>query len=130
MQGTLTGKLGTINKDGSIHITPIWFILDKDGNIMFTTGHKSVKAKNFVRDNRISLCVDDQSPPFSFVIVEGVAEILSEKQTDLLKWTTEIARRYMGDNLALDYGKRNAVNGELLVRIIPDKIIAQKEIAL
>ena len=68
MKGTFTGKLGTINKDGSSHITPIWYILDENNYITFTTYSKSVKAKNLLRDSRISICVDDQTPPFSFVI--------------------------------------------------------------
>jgi nitroimidazol reductase NimA-like FMN-containing flavoprotein (pyridoxamine 5'-phosphate oxidase superfamily) len=55
MQGTFTGKLATVNKDGSSHVVPIWFVLDngntrgKVGNIIFTTGDKSVKAKNIQR---------------------------------------------------------------------------------
>jgi len=28
-KGTLTGKLATVNSDGSSHVVPIWFILDE-----------------------------------------------------------------------------------------------------
>jgi hypothetical protein len=35
----------------------------------------------------------------------------------------------MGAELAEAYGKRNAVEGELLVRVTPTKIIALKRIA-
>ena len=129
MEGTYTAKLGTINKDGSLHITPIWFILDENDTIVFTTYFKSLKAKNLVRDPRVSICVDDQKPPFSFVIVNGTSKIISMPQ-DLLMWTTKIAERYMGKELSLVYGKRNAVEGELIIKVIPDKIIAQKEISL
>lgn len=48
MQGTLTGKLATVKKDGSPHLVPIWFILDDNNdksNIIFTTSVTSVKAK-------------------------------------------------------------------------------------
>jgi len=61
LQGTFTGKLGTINKNGTTHIVPIWYTLDEEGNIIFNTGDKSVKAKNIQRDNRVRLCVDDQT---------------------------------------------------------------------
>jgi nitroimidazol reductase NimA-like FMN-containing flavoprotein (pyridoxamine 5'-phosphate oxidase superfamily) len=54
MQGTFTGKLATIKKDGSPHVVPIWFVLDDDnnsrgrvGDIIFTTDNTSVKAKIF-----------------------------------------------------------------------------------
>jgi PPOX class probable F420-dependent enzyme len=90
MKGTFTGKLGTINKDGSSHITPIWYILDENNYITFTTYFKSVKAKNLIRDSRISICVDDQTPPFSFVLVNGSAKVFSQPE-DLLRWTTKIS---------------------------------------
>jgi len=129
MRGTYTAKLGTINKDGSPHITPIWFILDENDHIIFTTYFKSLKAKNLVRNPKVSICVDDQLPPFSFVIVNGIAKIMTNSR-DLLIWTTKIAERYMGKELSLDYGKRNAVEGELIIKVIPTKINGQKDISI
>ena len=52
LQGTITGKLGTINKNGTLHVVPIWFTLDDEDNIIFNTGSKSIKAQNILRDNR------------------------------------------------------------------------------
>lgn len=129
MRGTYTAKLGTINKDGSPHITPIWFILDENDHIIFTTYFKSLKAKNLVRNPKVSICVDDQVPPFSFVIVNGIAKIMTNSR-DLLIWTTKIAERYIGKELSLDYGKRNAVEGELIIKVIPTKINGQKDISI
>jgi PPOX class probable F420-dependent enzyme len=129
MRGTYTAKLGTINKDGSPHITPIWFILDENDHIIFTTYFKSLKAKNLIRNPKVSICVDDQVPPFSFVIVNGIAKIMTNSR-DLLIWTTKIAERYMGKELSLDYGKRNAVEGELIIKVIPTKINGQKDISI
>src|ERR671924_1213069 len=136
MQGTFTGKLATVKKDGSSHIVPIWFVLN-GGNkkssggddIIFTTNSTSVKAKNIQRDNRVSICVDDQTPPFSFVIVYGTAKIQHYEQNKLFRLATKIAQRYMGEDNAKDYGRRNSTEGEVLVRIKPNKIIAEKDIA-
>ena len=128
-QGTLTAKVSTVSKDGTSHIVPVWFALDGE-DIIFTTGHESVKAKNIIRDNRVSICVDDQKPLYSFVTVYGNASIIQENNSnELLKWATMIAQRYMGRENAEKYGKRNAVKGELLIRVKPTKIIAQKDIA-
>lgn len=141
MQGTFTGKLATVKKDGSSHIVPIWFVLDggdnksrsgrkgKDDDIIFTTDGTSVKAKNIQHDNRVSICVDDQTPPFSFVVVYGTAKIHRYNQRELFRFATKIARRYMGKENAELYGKRNSTEGEVLVRIKPTRIIAEKEIA-
>lgn len=142
MQGTFTGKLSTVKKDGSSHIVPIWFVLDggkkkksatarraKDDDIIFTTNGTSVKAKNIQRDSRVSICVDDQTPPFSFVVVYGTAKIHRYKQRELFRFATKIAQRYMGREKAELYGRRNSTEGEVLVRIKPTRIIAEKDIA-
>jgi PPOX class probable F420-dependent enzyme len=136
MQGSLTGKLATIKKDGGSHVVPIWFVLDDDnssrgrvGDIIFTTDNTSVKAKNIQRDNRVSICVDDQIPPFSFVAVYGTSKIYHYNENELLKWATKIAQRYMGKDNAEAFGRRNSTQGEVLVRIKPTRIIAEKDIA-
>jgi PPOX class probable F420-dependent enzyme len=134
MEGTFTGKLATVKKDGSSHIVPIWFVLDDSdsdniNNIVFTTNSTSVKAKNIQYNDRVSICVDDQTPPFSFVTVYGTAKLHYYKQDELLKWAIKIAHRYMGKDNAEAYGRRNSVEGEVLVRIKPTRIIAEKDIA-
>jgi PPOX class probable F420-dependent enzyme len=139
MQGTFTGKLATIKKDGSSHIVPIWFVLEssdkngsdngEDDDIVFTTSGSSVKAKNIERDNRVSICVDNQTPPFSFVIVYGTAKIYHYRQNELFRFATKIARRYMGKDDAENYGRRNSTEGEVLVRIKAKRILAEKDIA-
>ncbi len=138
MQGTFTGKLATVKKDGSSHIVPIWFVLDggkksegsgRGDDIIFTTNGTSVKAKNIQRDKRVSICVDDQTPPFSFVIVYGTAKIHYCKHNELFRFATKIAQRYMGKDNAELYGRRNSTEGEVLVRIKPTRIIAEKDIA-
>jgi PPOX class probable F420-dependent enzyme len=123
-----TAKLGTTRADGRPHVAPVWFDLDDDGTVVFTTGADSLKGKALRRDPRVCLCVDDDTPPFSFVIVEGTAEI-SEDLDALQEWATRIGGRYMGTDVAEAFGKRNAVPGELLVRITPAKVIARAAIA-
>ena len=126
-EGTRTAKVATVGADGRPHVAPVWFVLDGD-TIIFTTEDVTAKGKHLLRDGRISLCVDDENPPFAFVIIEGTAEAL-HNATDLLHWTTEIARRYMGEALAESYGKRNAVPSEMLIRVTPTKILAHKNIS-
>jgi hypothetical protein len=126
-EGTRTGKLATTRPDGRAHVAPIWFVLDGD-DLVFTTGANTVKGRSITADPRVALCVDDERPPFSFVILEG-SVATSEDRDDLRHWATAIAARYMGDDLADQYGARNAVPGELLVRFRPDKVLAQADIA-
>ena len=129
LQGTFTGKLGTINKDGTPHVVPIWYTVDEEDKIIFNTGDKSVKAKNIRRDNRVRLCVDDQTPLFSFVTIDGIAELISSEPSEVYKWAKIIAARYMGNDKSEVYGRRNSAEGELLIKIKPVRVIGQKNIA-
>ena len=135
-QGTFTGKLATVRNEGGSHGVPIWFVLDNErssgdeiGDIVFTTGDMSVKAKNIKKDNRVSICVDDQIPPFSFVTISGTARIYPYRQDEVLMWATKIAGRYMGKENADEYGRRNSGEGTVLVRITPERIIGKKDTA-
>ncbi|MFD8378024.1 PPOX class F420-dependent oxidoreductase [Streptomyces sp. NPDC059679] len=126
-EGTHTAKLSTVRADGSPHIAPVWFLLDGD-DIVFNTGADTVKGRNMARDGRVSLCVDDDRPPFSFVTLQGRAE-LSDRLEEVRDWATRIAARYMGEDLAEQYGARNGVPGELLVRVRIEKVIALADVA-
>ncbi len=122
-----TAKLATVRADGRPHVAPIWFDLDGD-DVMFTTWHTSVKGINLRHEPRVSLCVDDEMPPFAFVIIEGTATF-SDDLERLRYWATRIAGRYMGADQADTYGQRNGVPGELLVRVTPTRIVAQTGVA-
>ena len=125
--GTRTAKLATTRANGAPHVAPIWFVRDGD-DIVFTTGAGTVKGKGLARDPRIAICVDDENPPFSFVLIEGTVE-LSEDPDALLVWATKLGARYMGAENADAFGRRNAVPGELLVRVHATRVIAQADIA-
>jgi len=126
-EGTRTGKLATVRLDGRPHVVPIWFVLDGD-DLVFTTGAESAKGRAIRRDPRVAMCVDREEPLYDYVVVEGIATV-SDDLDEMLVWATRIAARYMGADKAESYGKRNAVPGEVLVRVKPTKIIALKDMA-
>ncbi|GAB3141979.1 PPOX class F420-dependent oxidoreductase [Amycolatopsis stemonae] len=130
-EGTRTGMLGLVRKDGSPIVTPIWFLLNEgpDGDeLIFTTGTETLKGKAIARDGRISLAVDDQKPPYSYVQITAEAR-LTHDFDDMLTWATRLGARYMGAERAEEYGKRNAVPEESLVRAKITKVVARAEIA-
>ena len=59
--------------------------------------------------------------------VEGRAT-LHDDPAELLRWATRIAGRYMGPDLAETIGRRNAVKGELVVRVTPTRIMGQANV--
>ncbi|WP_447035427.1 PPOX class F420-dependent oxidoreductase [Streptomyces sp. DSM 118878] len=126
-QGTRTGKLSTVRADGSPHLAPIWFLLDGD-DLVFNTGKDTVKGRNLARDGRLALCVDDDQPPFAFVVLQGRADLIEELD-QVQHWAARIGARYMGEDRAEEFGERNGVPGELLVRVRIDKVLAYDKVA-
>jgi PPOX class probable F420-dependent enzyme len=125
--GTRTGKAGVPTADGTPHVTPVWFLLDGD-DLVFTTHESGVKGRALRRDPRVCVCVDDDAPPYTFVSLWGTAT-LSEDPAEVRRWATALGGRYMGAERAEEYGARNGVPGELLVRVRITKAIAQRDIA-
>ena len=126
--GTRTGKLAVVRLDGRPLVTPVWFVLDGD-DVVFMTHETSAKGKAVRLDNRVAMLVDDEEPPYAFVLVEGTV-VISEDLDELRRWGTVIGGRYMGAARAEEYGRRNGVPGELLVRLTPSRIVAMEGVAL
>ena len=122
-----TGKVGVVRTNGSPLVTPIWIDVDDD-DIVFTTHDLSAKARAIRRDPRVCICFDDEVPPFSFVTIEGTAS-LSDDLGLLRQWATRIGGRYMGADRAEEYGARNGVPGELLVRVTPTRVTGARAVA-
>ena len=120
--------LATVRSDGRPHVAPVWIVVDDDDSVVFTTGAATVKGRAIQADGRVALCVDDDQPPFSYVLIEGLAEVSTDLD-EMLVWATRIGGRYMGPEKADQFGRRNAVEGELLVRLRPARVVARKNIS-
>jgi len=123
-----TGKLATVRADGRPHVAPVWYAVDDHGSILFTTGEDTVKVKNLARTGYAAMCIDDERPPFSFVVLEGPVE-LSDDLDQVRRWATILGGRYMGEDTAEAFGERNAVPGELLARLRPQKVTSAQDLA-
>lgn len=119
--------VATRRADGGPHAAPVWYDLDGD-TIVFTTGAGTVKGRNLARDPRVALCVHDDRPPFSFVTVEGTAQLVDDV-AGVRRWATRIGGRYMGADRAAEYGARNGVPGELVVRVRAVRTVAVRDVA-
>lgn len=125
--GRCTGKLATVGEDGTPMITPVWFVLD-GADFVFTTGGKSAKARNLRRNPRAALCVTDDKPPYAYAEVRGDVTLNGDRD-EVLRVATAAAGRYMGADRAEEFGERNAVPTEVVVRLRPDKVVAHSGIA-
>ena len=126
-EGTRTGKLATIRTDGRPHVAPVWFVLDGD-DLLFMTNEATVKGRSLRRDPCAALTVDLEEPPYAFASVEGTVTIETDPAV-MLPHSIAIARRYMGEDRAEEYGRRNAVPGEYLVRLTPAHLVGRDDMA-
>jgi len=128
--GTRTGKLGWVGMSGRPLVAPVWFVVEGPQDapeLVFTTGRDTAKGRAVLRDPRLALCVDSEVPPYAFVQVQGTATT-SEDPAELLRAATVIGGRYMGADRAEEFGRRNGVPGELLVRLRPTKVVAELDV--
>jgi len=105
----------------------VWFDVDGD-TIVFNTGASTVKGRNLATNPRATLVVQDDRPPFAFVMIEGTVELISDLD-EVRTWATRLGGRYMGQDKADAYGARNGVRGELLVRLTRTKSVSARDLA-
>lgn len=107
-------------------MVPIWFVMDGE-DLIFTTSESSVKGRNIRRDGQVALCVDSSDRPYAYVLIEGTTTT-SEDRDELLRWSKRLAARYVGEEKAEEYGRLNAGEGEMLVRVTPAKVLTEDNI--
>ena len=124
LRGRRVGVLGTIGKDGQPVLTPIWYLY-RDGKLLMRTARESVKAHNILRDPRVSLCVQDERPPYASVTVYGQATIEGE----IAGLAYDIAKRYLGTVAGRAYLQVAAESvqqgGEVTLAVTPEKALTQ-----
>ena len=121
-EGTRTAKFAYLSSSGRPLVAPVWFIVEGE-DLIFNTGKDTVKGRYLARDRRVTICVDLEKEPYGFVQVQGQAE-LSDDPAELLRTATAIAARYVGPDRAQEFGQRNGVPGELVVRVRPTKVLS------
>ncbi len=126
-EGTRTAKLATVRADGTPHVVPVWVVLDGE-DVVFNAGASTAKVKAIRRQPEVALLFDDERPPFAHVLIRGTAS-LSDDLAEVRHWATRIGGRYMGEDRAEEFGARNGVPGELLVRVRPHRVVALADIA-
>jgi len=85
--------VGTMNADGSLHLTTMWYLLADDGTVVMTTLSRNKKVKNLRRDPRISFCVGDRTRSVSLSGYVTISEDQAAVQQDLER----LVERYVTD---------------------------------
>ena len=90
--------LGTINKDGSPHVTPTWIDIEENGEdhremILINTAMDRIKQKNVSRDPRVSISIADENNPYSMISVKGRVVEQTTKRAD--EHVDKLAQKYL-----------------------------------
>jgi nitroimidazol reductase NimA-like FMN-containing flavoprotein (pyridoxamine 5'-phosphate oxidase superfamily) len=90
----ILARLGTADpKTAQPHVTPVWF--EWDGNCLYISAFTSTrKMREALSNPRISVLIDVDSPTRA-VLLEGLAEILSDGR-EVTQRATSIYARYVG----------------------------------
>ena len=109
--------IGTLSKDGSPHVTPVWAEMIDD-LILINTFESSAKNKHVTKDKRIALSVVEQSNPYCMVSIKGtVIDQTSEGAEEHLK---RLAQRYLGIG---KYYYRKPHHKRIIIKIKPERIM-------
>ena len=119
-KGNRTMVVATLRADGRPHLTPVWYTVD-GSRVVFSTPGNSAKVRHIRRDPRITLFVDEEAPPFAYVALEGIAEVV-EAPEEVRHWVERIGARYLGEERARPYRERYLSAGDILVWVSPNKM--------
>ena len=88
---------------------------------------ETIKARSLRRDGRASLCVDDEQPPFAYARLDGRVT-LSDDRDGAARVGEPDRRALHGRGARREFGRRNAVPGELLVRLAPERVFSEADV--
>ncbi|HZS71976.1 MAG TPA: PPOX class F420-dependent oxidoreductase [Candidatus Acidoferrum sp.] len=110
------GNLGTLMRDGSPQVTPVW--VDYDGQyVRFNSALGRVKDKNIRRDPRVAICLQDPQNPYRYIEVRGrVVEITQNGADDHIN---KLAKKYLGKEV---YPFRQPGEVRVLYKVKPEKV--------
>ena len=122
-------QIGTINKDGSPHLTTMWYVYDGN-NFIFHTYTKSQKIINLKRDPRITLLTEkgSQYSDLQGIIVYGNAEIINGKDSleEVIKHMEAVGEKYIKGEDGAQYleGMKLQAPKRSVVIVKPSKFIS------
>ena len=102
----LSIQVGTINKDGTPHLTTLWYTTDSD-SIIFHTYTKSQKILNLTRDNRATILTEsgDNYSNLKGIMIYSQASMIhgTSNQKKVLEIIEKVSAKYNDGSVSKDY---------------------------
>lgn len=112
------GMLAVARRSGPPIASPVWYGYDPGGELVFSIGRSSAKAKALRAAGVASLCAQSEQLPYAFVTVDGPVVVEETAADEELR--ARIALRYLGDDLGSAYIESTKGGDNVLARLTPE----------
>jgi nitroimidazol reductase NimA-like FMN-containing flavoprotein (pyridoxamine 5'-phosphate oxidase superfamily) len=118
LSGVHVGVISVPREGGAPLTAPIWYSYEPGGEVLVGMGRDSRKGRLIKEGTMISLCAQDENPPYKYVTIEGPVVSITDTDTD--RDTRPMAIRYLGEALGNGYADQSSDEGGIQVRIKPE----------
>ena len=119
LAGVHVGVLSVASVDGGGPLAvPVWYSYQPGGTVNVITGDSTRKAAAIRAAGRLSLCAQDEQPPYKYVTVEGPVVAVEEASHDE---RLNLARRYLGRDGGDAYVSAVPTSGQVVFRMTPER---------
>ncbi len=121
LAGVHVGVLSLPRTDGGAPLTaPLWYGYEPGGALWFIVGRDSKKAALLREGGRVSLCAQQEAPPYKYVSVEGAVTSIAPSRGEI----EPMAIRYLGEEMGKRYAQGSDDAQNVTVRVQPDRWLA------
>jgi len=119
LQKKAFAHLGTVMKDGSPQVTPIWF--DHDGtHVRINSAKGRWKDKNMRNRPKVALSIPDPDNPYRYMQIRGTVTEVTENGADA--HIDSLAKKYLGQD---KYPYRQPGEERVIYKIAVERVNAQ-----
>ena len=109
--------LGTLMKDGSPHVSPVWIDITDNNIILINTAKGRIKQKNVSRDPRVSISLTDDENPYSMVTIRG--QVIEQTSDGADEHIDKLAKKYLNTDR---YPGHSPDMKRTILKIRPEKV--------
>ena len=109
--------LGTLMKDGSPHVSPVWIDITDNNIILINTAKGRIKQKNVSSDPRVSISLTDDENPYSMVTIRG--QVIEQTSDGADEHIDKLAKKYLNTDR---YPGHSPDMKRIILKIRPEKV--------
>ena len=91
----IVAVLSWVTTNARVASSPVWFEY-RDATFYLHVMTETSKARSMLANPSVSLCIQDQQPPYRYVTVRGTARVIDDSSKQALALDRRLARRYLG----------------------------------